>query len=79
MSDFWDDMGKLYDPCGLTDYDGDGRHSAFETLEAIDISDTVDRELNGGSGYDDSDDDYDDLDGEDSDLDDDYDDLDDSY
>ncbi len=36
MKDFRDDMGDVYDPLDLFDFDGDGEHDFLETMTAID-------------------------------------------
>ena len=36
MKDFWDDMGGVYDPLDLFDFDGDGEHDFLETMTAVD-------------------------------------------
>ena len=43
MKDFRDDMGGVYDPLDLFDFDGDGEHDFLETMTAIDAyEDSVD-------------------------------------
>lgn len=39
MKDFWDDMGDVYDPLDLFDFDDDGEHDFLETMTAIDSFD----------------------------------------
>ena len=39
MKDFWDKTGKIYDPFGVFDFDGDGEHDFAETMTAVDYFD----------------------------------------
>lgn len=51
MKDFRDDMGGVYDPLDLFDFDGDGEHDFLETMTAIDAyEDSVDDGFDEGFG-----------------------------